>query len=68
MRRAFIFCSFLALLFGSAAAVRGAEDTDFFEKKVRPLLAEHCLECHGPEKHKGGLRWDSREGWQTGGD
>ncbi len=40
----------------------------FFEKKVRPLLVEHCQECHGPEKQKGGLRLDSREGWQTGGD
>ncbi|MDB6117433.1 MAG: Planctomycete cytochrome, partial [Verrucomicrobiaceae bacterium] len=55
------------LLFTSGMA-RGDEGTDFFEKKVRPLLVEHCLECHGPEKHKGGLRWDSREGWQTGGD
>ncbi|MDB6072499.1 MAG: Protein of unknown function (DUF1553)/Protein of unknown function (DUF1549)/Planctomycete, partial [Verrucomicrobiaceae bacterium] len=56
-----------SLLLGAGAA-RGDEGTDFFEKKVRPLLVEHCLECHGPEKHKGGLRWDSREGWQTGGD
>lgn len=60
---AFGFC----LLLGSRAA-RAVEGTEFFEKKVRPLLVEHCLECHGPEKHKGGLRWDSREGWQTGGD
>ncbi len=51
-------------------AARGAvADTDFFEKKIRPLLAERCLECHSPEhKVKGGLRLDSREGWQTGGD
>jgi len=44
-------------------------DTEFFEKKIRPLLTERCLECHSPEKKvKGGLRLDSREGWQTGGD
>ena len=44
-------------------------DTEFFEKKVRPLLAERCLECHSPEKKvKGGLRLDSREGWAKGGD
>jgi hypothetical protein len=51
-------------------AARGAvTDTEFFEKKIRPLLAERCLECHSPEhKVKGGLRLDSREGWQTGGD
>ncbi len=41
----------------------------FFEKSVRPLLAEHCLECHSPEhKVKGGLRLDSRAGWEHGGD
>lgn len=39
-----------------------------FEKSVRPLLLQHCVECHGPEKQKGGLRLDSRDGWQTGGD
>ncbi len=60
--------SFGLSLFFLNTAVRAADGTDFFEKKVRPLLVEHCLECHGPEKHKGGLRWDSREGWQTGGD
>src|SRR5690349_8413829 len=32
---------------------------EFFENKVRPLLAERCLECHGPEKQKGNLRLDS---------
>ena len=59
------FC--IVLLYASLAA-HGEEGTDLFEKKVRPLLVEHCLKCHGPEKQKGGLRWDSREGWQTGGD
>src|SRR5258708_3445919 len=42
---------------------------EFFEKKVRPLLAERCFECHSPDKKvKGGLRLDSREGWVKGGD
>ena len=45
------------------------EGLDFFEKKVRPLLAERCLECHSPEKKvKGGLRLDTQEGWAHGGD
>ena len=26
-----------------------------------PVLAEHCYECHGPEKQKAELRLDSRE-------
>ena len=40
----------------------------FFESKVRPLLVERCLECHGEKKQKGGLRLDSKEVWQNGGD
>jgi hypothetical protein len=53
--------------------VRSAEPTspdsvDFFEKSVRPVLASHCLDCHGPMKQKGGLRLDSRMHMMTGGD
>jgi hypothetical protein len=40
----------------------------FFEKKVRPVLAEKCVSCHGPEKQKGGLRLDSRAAVVKGGD
>ena len=30
----------------------------FFEDSVRPLLVEHCFECHGPEteRYKGSLQ------------
>src|SRR5204863_8500034 len=41
---------------------------EFFEKKVRPLLAENCYQCHGPDKQKGGLRLDSRTALLAGGD
>ena len=41
---------------------------DFFEAKVRPVLADNCLECHGAEKHKGGLRLDVRAAMLKGGD
>jgi hypothetical protein len=42
----------------------------FFESDVRPLLAEHCLKCHGgdPQKIKGGLDLSARSGFQKGGD
>jgi Protein of unknown function (DUF1553)/Protein of unknown function (DUF1549)/Planctomycete cytochrome C len=43
------------------------EQVEFFEKSVRPILATHCYECHGPEKHKGGLRLDSRATMLQGG-
>src|SRR5437588_9497366 len=63
------FCV-VAVALSSAASVRAGEDgIEFFEKKIRPLLTQRCFECHSPEKKvKGGLRLDSREGWQTGGD
>jgi cytochrome c553 len=41
---------------------------EFFEKSVRPVLAANCFECHGAEKHKGGLRLDSRPMMMEGGD
>lgn len=56
----------LALLLLSPVALAESA-SDFFESKVRPLLLARCVACHGPEKHKGGLRLDSREGWASGG-
>ena len=44
------------------------EALQFFESKVRPLLAEHCWSCHSGEKHKGGLQLDSRTGVLLGGE
>ena len=41
--------------------------TDFFESKIRPVLATHCFECHG-HKDKGGLKLNSREAILQGGD
>ncbi len=47
----------------------GAEDAgEFFEKRIRPVLHEQCVKCHGPEKQKAGLRVDSREALLRGGD
>ncbi len=36
--------------------------------KVRPLLAAHCVSCHGPAKQKGGLRLDRKADALQGGD
>ncbi|MEO2049121.1 MAG: PSD1 and planctomycete cytochrome C domain-containing protein [Pirellulales bacterium] len=45
-------------------------DLEFFEHHVRPILIEHCYECHSAaaETPGGGLRLDWRGGWQTGGE
>ena len=46
----------------------GLADDDLFEKSIRPLLESRCVKCHGAEVQKGGLRLDSKAGWQVGGD
>lgn len=32
------------------------------------MLLEHCIDCHSVDATKGGLRLDSRSGWEAGGD
>src|SRR5437588_2107668 len=46
------------------------EQIEFFETKVRPVLAENCFRCHSEkaEKLKGGLRLDTPEALLKGGD
>ena len=44
------------------------EDAAFFENKVRPVLVEKCVSCHGPQKQKGGLRLDTKAAFVAGGD
>ena len=50
-----------------------AEQLEFFENKVRPLLADKCYRCHSTKaeekgKLKAGLFLDSRAGLLKGGD
>ena len=55
---------------GVAKETFSSEDLDFFESKVRPLLAERCYNCHShkAKKLKGDLYLDSRKGALKGGD
>ena len=42
---------------------------EFFESKIRPILAQECYECHSTSgKSKGGLVLDHREALARGGD
>ena len=57
----------------TAPAPASAEDAaavEFFERKVRPILVEHCYECHSEAEgeQKGGLLLDREAGWLEGGD
>ena len=54
-------------------ATPNAEQLEFFENKVRPLLADKCYRCHSTKaeekgKLKAGLFLDSRAGLLKGGD
>ena len=52
------------------AARLSAEESEFFESKIRPVFIEHCYECHSAAttpKAKGGLFLDTKEGTLKGG-
>jgi mono/diheme cytochrome c family protein len=54
----------------AAATEPTKEQLDFFEQKIRPILAENCYQCHSEAegKAKGGLTLDTKGGWEKGGD
>jgi hypothetical protein len=69
------FLTILAVLLASevrAAETKPAaitpEQEQFFESRVRPILAEKCFKCHGSKKEMGGLRLDSSDRLRKGGD
>ena len=37
-----------------------AADEEFFETKIRPLLANRCYECHSEKKQQGDVRFDRK--------
>jgi len=65
-----IFATFLSSFGIAQSAFGAAADIAFFEQKIRPVLVEHCYECHSAQakKLKGNLYLDSKAGWEKGGD
>lgn len=41
---------------------------EFFERRIRPAFAEHCVKCHGAEKQQGELRLDRPRFIRRGGE
>ena len=58
--------AFLALTL-LTQSIGAADDLEFFEKRVRPVLATNCYACHAADKQFGALRLDSRESLLKGG-
>ncbi|WP_417848114.1 DUF1553 domain-containing protein [Thalassoglobus sp.] len=73
-----VFFSLSFQLLGSLALCHAEDEEnsvsevglDFFEKKIRPVLVEHCYECHSADSKivRGGLLVDSAEAFRKGGD
>src|SRR5438874_4213941 len=60
----------LVLLLVGRAAAAEPQALEFFEKKIRPVLVEHCYSCHSADakKLRGGLLLDSKDAVLKGGD
>jgi hypothetical protein len=56
----------LTFWMAASAFAQSADSPDFFESKVRPLLANQCYSCHAASA-LGGLRLDSRDALLKGG-
>ena len=59
----------VAVFFSCCGFIFAADDSDaFFEKKIRPLLVQHCFECHSEDAEESGLRLDSLAAILRGGE
>jgi hypothetical protein len=57
-----------ALTLAWAGTSAGADSSDLFERRIRPLLVGKCQDCHGAEVSEAGLRLDSPAGLEAGSD
>ena len=62
-------CGVLVLAVNAAETHPGSPlEPTFFADQVRPILAERCFGCHGPEKQESNYRLDVRDVAMRGGD
>ncbi len=56
----------------SLSADTASSDTvpaeQFFESRIRPILVNHCYDCHSADQASANLRLDTRDGWVRGGE
>ncbi|MCH2573013.1 MAG: hypothetical protein MK103_16760, partial [Planctomycetes bacterium] len=67
--RAIIFLFVMTGLLTAQENVPARQPIEFFESRVRPVLAEHCYSCHSQnsDEIKGSLQLDTRAGVLKGG-
>ena len=53
---------------GAGVLPEAAKRTVDFVQDIQPILTAHCVDCHGPDKQKGGYRVDVKSLALTGGD
>ena len=63
-----VLVSPLLVLHGQSPAAQVPTRQIDYDKDVRPLLAQNCYSCHGPEAQQSGLRLDLRQNALRGGD
>ncbi len=65
----FLFASVAQTVLTSFCLASDPASLEFFEAKIRPVLIEHCYECHNSTgTSEGKLRLDLRQGLIEGGD
>jgi cytochrome c553 len=55
----FLLAVQLGFFCANCTTIQADDGTDFFEKKIRPILIKHCYECHGEDEQESDLRLDS---------
>jgi cytochrome c553 len=69
--RAFVRSSAIAFLVFVSTSLQAADSetgAEYFERHVRPLLAEKCFSCHGRGQRKGSLSLDHHDSLMAGGE
>ena len=57
----------MALVTMAFQPMLGAQDVDY-TKQIKPLLTQHCIDCHGPDLQEGGFRIETGGLLMRGGD
>src|SRR6478735_8819814 len=63
-----VWTAILPSLSAQERALTDPSGVEFFEKRIRPLLSEHCYQCHSEAKKRSGLVLENVAGMFRGGE